>query len=175
MAVDGRTCDAQRFAIDWNRVDANGDAWSGDRGQNRSFFSYGAEVLAVADGSIVELVDNIPENVPGSRRPFTFETGLGNHVVLKIDENHYAFYAHMQPKKMRVHLGERVHAGQVLGLVGNSGNAGGPHLHFHIMNGPSPLISEGLPFVFESFKSDGRTHRLEMPLKDAAVTFPNTK
>lgn len=46
--------------------------------------------------------------------------------------------------------------GQVLGLLGNSGNSDAPHLHFHVMNGPSPLGSQGLPYVFERFTGRGR-------------------
>jgi murein DD-endopeptidase MepM/ murein hydrolase activator NlpD len=44
-----------------------------------------------------------------------------------------------------------VRRGQVLGLLGNSGNSDAPHLHFHVSNENSPLASEGLPYVFESF------------------------
>jgi murein DD-endopeptidase len=174
MAVDGRTCDAQRFAIDWNKLDANGEGWSGDPHNNASYYSYGSEILAVADGTITELLDGLPENVPGSVLPHTFETGLGNHIVLDLGAGHYAFYAHMQPGKMRVHRGDHVHAGQVLGLVGNSGNATAPHLHFHVMDGPSPLGSEGLPYVIESFESDGQTRRMEIPLENAIVRFPDS-
>lgn len=42
-------------------------------------------------------------------------------------------------------LGDRVRRGQVLGLVGNSGNSTEPHLHFPIADRNSPLDSEGLP------------------------------
>ena len=62
----------------------------------------------------------------------------------------------MQPGSLRVGVGDRVRAGQVLGLLGNSGNTDAPHLHFHIMDGPSPLQSNGLPFVFTSFTGEGR-------------------
>ena len=45
-----------------------------------------------------------------------------------------------------------VKQGQVLGLCGNSGNSDAPHLHFHIMNGPSVLGSRGLPMKFTNLK-----------------------
>ena len=50
---------------------------------------------------------------------------------------------------------QQVRQGQVLGLLGNTGNTDGPHLHFHIMDGPSPLQSNGLPFVYSRFSGRG--------------------
>jgi murein DD-endopeptidase MepM/ murein hydrolase activator NlpD len=98
----------------------------------------------------------------------------------------------MQPGSVRVKVGDKVKTGQVLGLLGNSGNTDGPHLHFHVMDGPSPLVSNGLPFVFESFTGQGRVtdeqppgdvvtidkdalsgpHTNELPLLNQVVSFP---
>jgi murein DD-endopeptidase MepM/ murein hydrolase activator NlpD len=41
--------------------------------------------------------------------------------------------------------------GQKLGLLGNTGNTIGPHLHFQVMDRPSALKTNGLPFVFDCF------------------------
>ena len=60
----------------------------------------------------------------------------------------------LQPDRSRVKLGDKA-AGQVLGLVGNSGNSTEPHLHFHIENGNSPLGAEGLPYSLASFEVVG--------------------
>ena len=43
----------------------------------------------------------------------------------------------------------------MLGLLGNSGNTDAPHLHFHVMDGPSPLLANGLPYVFVGFEGEG--------------------
>jgi murein DD-endopeptidase MepM/ murein hydrolase activator NlpD len=67
----------------------------------------------------------------------------------------FAFYAHLQPGSIRVKVGDTVKTGQVLGLLGNSGNSDAPHLHFHIMDGPRPLSSNGLPYRFTRFTSAG--------------------
>ena len=75
----------------------------------------------------------------------------------------FAFYAHLQPGSVRVKVGDTVKTGQVLGLLGNSGNSDAPHLHFHIMDGPRPLSSNGLPYRFSSFTSKGaRTNLAEI-------------
>jgi murein DD-endopeptidase MepM/ murein hydrolase activator NlpD len=40
--------------------------------------------------------------------------------------------------------------------VGNSGNSPGPHLHFHVMNGPNLFIDQGLPMLFSHFWAGGQ-------------------
>jgi murein DD-endopeptidase MepM/ murein hydrolase activator NlpD len=166
IAVEGGAHIAQRFAIDWVKIGANGRTFSGDAKDNRSYLAYGVDALAVADATVAAVKDGIPENVPGpaSRAvPITLETVGGNHVVLDLGGGRFAFYAHLQPGSLRVKAGERVKAGQVLGLVGNSGNSTEPHLHFHISNGISPLGSEGLPYAIA-----GKTG---MPLQNSRVDF----
>jgi murein DD-endopeptidase MepM/ murein hydrolase activator NlpD len=60
-----------------------------------------------------------------------------------------------------VHRGQRVRAGQMLGRVGNTGASGAPHLHFHISDGPQPLASDGLPYVFSRFGVTGTVTNLD--------------
>jgi murein DD-endopeptidase MepM/ murein hydrolase activator NlpD len=62
-----------------------------------------------------------------------------------------------------------VRRGQVLGLLGNSGNSDAPHLHFHVMDGPSPLLSNGLPYVFTSFHGQGVVPSLDALLQGPVV------
>ena len=150
IATEGSARIAQRFGIDWVQRHPAGGTFQGDAKDNKSYRAYGAEVLAVANGLVVATKDGIPENVPGitSRAvPITSETVGGNHIVLDLGGGRYAFYAHFQPGSLKVKVGDRVTRGQVIGLVGNSGNSTEPHLHFHISDGVSPLGSEGLPYV----------------------------
>ncbi|HKN68597.1 MAG TPA: M23 family metallopeptidase, partial [Gemmatimonadaceae bacterium] len=189
IPLDGAFYIAQRFAIDWVKVDATNKTYSGDSLKNSSYYAYGNDALAVADGIVTEVKDSIPENVPGinSRAvPITLETVGGNHVIVDLGGGHFAFYAHLQPGKIRVKLGDRVRRGQVLGLVGNSGNSTEPHLHFHVSDASSPLGSEGVPYAFEILTVVGHCegftgqcprsaevvrHR-EMPVANELVRFP---
>lgn len=174
LPVGGRAHIAQRFAIDWQKLGDDGKPFAGSEAENKNHRGYGAQALAVADGVVTATRDGIPENKPGedSRAiPVTIETIAGNHVIIKIADGTYALYAHLQPGSLRVKLGDSVKRGQTLGLVGNSGNSTAPHLHFHLSDENSPLGSEGIPYVFDSFESSGTLHRAELPIKDQVVTF----
>jgi murein DD-endopeptidase len=181
IPIDGKARIAQRFAIDWVQLRPNGETFTGDPKDNQNYRAYGTEVLAVADATVVTTKDGIPQNVPGieSRAvPITLETIGGNHIILDLGHGFFAFYAHLQPGSLRVKVGDRVHRGQVLALLGNSGNSTEPHLHFHVANANSPLGAEGVPYLLDSFEelkpSPGQRHN-QLPLQNELVNFGNEK
>jgi murein DD-endopeptidase MepM/ murein hydrolase activator NlpD len=108
-------------------------------------------VLAVADGQITKLVDGIADNAPRSVPPVTLDNIAGNYVTLEITGDRYVTYAHLQNGSIKVKLHQRVHRGDVLALLGNSGNTTGAHLHLQVTDRNSVLQSEGVPFVLSSF------------------------
>ena len=59
--------------------------------------------------------------------------GYGNVVVIKHADGNYTLYAHCQ--KLLVKVGDTVKQGDVIALMGNTGNSTGPHLHFEIRSG----------------------------------------
>jgi hypothetical protein len=171
IALDGAPHIAQRFAIDYVQVNEQSRRFNGDSLDNKSYLAYGRDALAVADGIVVAVKDSIPENVPGSRAvPITLETVGGNYVILDLGRGRYAFYAHLIPGSLRVRVGDRVRRGQVVGLVGNSGNSTEPHLHFHLSDGTTPLASEGLPYVHESLVVAGECRSFVAPCQLRAPT-----
>jgi murein DD-endopeptidase MepM/ murein hydrolase activator NlpD len=149
--VNGSLRNSQRFATDWNRLDAEGRSSFGPPDQLTSSPGYRAPVIAVADAKVVRAVDGIPELAPGEPFSGSLEQADGNHVILKLGPRTFAGYAHLVPGSVRVHRGGRVRRGQLLGLLGNSGNSSGPHLHFQLMNRPSIVDADGLPFVLRRF------------------------
>jgi murein DD-endopeptidase len=153
-AVDGRARIPARFAIDWVRVEADGTHARGDRSRIENWYGYAAEVLAVADGTVVEAHDDITEAPTlESPAPIPLENVSGNYVALDLGGGRFAFYEHLKHGSLRVKRGDRLKRGQVLGLLGNSGgSSSGPHLHFHVADAGDELAAEGLPFVFESFR-----------------------
>ncbi|MGB2805505.1 MAG: M23 family metallopeptidase [Candidatus Zixiibacteriota bacterium] len=154
-ALDGRATNTQRFAADWMLLGPDGRLVKDKPEDNDGWYSHGVPVLAVADAIVAALSDGIPENVPLSEEravPNRRETMTGNYVILKLDENRFAFYGHLQPGSLRVKVGDHVRVGQELGRIGNTGNSDAPHLHFHVADGSDPLSGEGVPFVIVSFR-----------------------
>jgi len=156
LAVNGAYRVPERFAIDWIQLDANNRAYEGAKEKLASWHYYGAPIYSVADGIVVTLYDGVAEQVPGPH-PTGLTTAAigGNMLVVDIGGGAYAFYAHLQRGSLKAKLGDRVKAGQVIGLLGNTGNSTAPHLHFHLMDGPSPLNANGIPYVFRKFTSTG--------------------
>jgi hypothetical protein len=165
--VNGKLYLGQRFAIDWNGVDSQNRMIVGNPDVNTSFVFYDKPVLAVADVRVVAAVDRYPDQVPNDPKPVTIREADGNYVILALGKGRFAFYAHLKPGSVRVKRGDRVREGDVVGLVGNSGSSTGPHLHFHVMNRPSALASDGLPYVFDRFRTAGRIP----PLDDALIAL----
>jgi len=170
IAYRGRASLSQRFAFDLVLKTAD----HADHATSADYPAYGVPLLAVADGTVVSVVDGLPDNTPGAilgTVPLTPENMFGNRVTLEIAKGRYVTYGHMK-SGVRVKQGDKVRRGQVLGAIGNSGRSGGPHLHFQVTDGPDPIASEGLPFVFESFTRDGTKYSGEMPLNLWLVSFP---
>jgi murein DD-endopeptidase MepM/ murein hydrolase activator NlpD len=162
LPLNGRLYLSQRTAIDWLRIDDQNRAIAGEPGKNESDLAYGQKVIAVKDARVVSVLDGLPDRVPGKLpTDTTVQNITGNHVILDLGGGLFAFYAHLKPGSVRVREGERVRRGQALGLTGNSGNTTGAHLHFHVMNTPSALAAEGMPYVIDAFALQGRVRSLD--------------
>ncbi len=157
LALNGSLYTAQRFATDWEQLDAQGRIYVGDPRDPASYIIYGNPVYAVADARVAAAVDGLPNSPPGQLPAMLpIEQVDGNHVVLDLGHGRYALYAHLQPGTVRVHAGETVRRGHLLGLVGTSGNSSEPHLHFQLMDHPSALAANGLPYRLRQFTAASR-------------------
>jgi hypothetical protein len=159
LSANGSIYFGQRFAIDWMRLDEAGRLVHGDPADVHNYACYGVDVLSVADATVVNVLNTLDDQPPGKLpdpKSMTVENVLGNHVVLDLGAGVYAFYAHLEKDSIGVVVGQRVRRGDVLGKLGNTGNTSAPHLHFHLMDGPSPLASSGIPYVIKSFALAGK-------------------
>lgn len=179
-----------RFAVDWVGVDHDGKISKGRPDCPSDAVGYGADVLAGAAATVVATRDGMPERRRiGERSAIAPGDEAGNYVTLRLGRARYAFYEHLKPGSVRVRPGDRVHAGQVLGSLGFSGESTGPHLHLHVADCGDPLRCEGVPFTITGMTQVGRYddvsaigHRLwqpdartmsrpEWPDYDVVVTF----
>jgi murein DD-endopeptidase MepM/ murein hydrolase activator NlpD len=118
-------------------------------------------VLAVADATVTEVLDELDDQVPGSLpdpATITFANVDGNHFTLDLGQGLYAFYTHLKNGSLRGTKGNRVKRGQELGRLGNSGNTSAPHLHLHVMTTPSDSVPHTLLgyYVDRLIKDGGR-------------------
>jgi hypothetical protein len=158
MPINGRVYVAQRFAVDWEQLDANGRIYSGPRERLESYTIFGKPVFAVADGVVAVVVKGLPEQTPGKYpTDIPIEEADGNAVIMDLGQHHFAMYAHMQSESIHVRRGDKVTRGQIIGLVGNSGNSVAPHLHFHVIDSELSLASNGLPYQIDAFNVTGKT------------------
>jgi hypothetical protein len=158
QVIDGRLTVSQRFAIDWMKLDAQHRAWTGDPADPASYVSWNEPEYAVRPGTIVAAQDGLQDYpVPhGPPTPPTLAEALGNHVILRIGAHRYVTYAHLRRGSVVVRVGQRVHSGQMLGRLGNSGNSSTPHLHLQMQSAPYALEGDNLPFTFERMDLLGR-------------------
>ena len=156
MPIGGTWVAPERWAVDWIQFGEGKKLLTGAIEKNGSYPQYGREIIAVADGFIESAQDDMPD-IPAGKAPElkSLDDAAGNCIVQDIGGGFYALYAHLQPGSLKVKKGDAVKKGQVVALLGNSGNTTGPHLHFHIIRGKSPLGSDGIPYVIDSFTVRG--------------------
>lgn len=155
--------------MDFIKLGPAGSPVTGDVNKNEDWPGYGAEVCAVADATVIETRNFIPENMPLGQRL----SPAGNCVWLDLGNSRYAYYEHLQPNSVRVAKGDRVKEGQVLGLIGNSGNSDLPHLHFSMHDAPYAMHSTSLPFVIRDLEFLGQ--RTGLALTDAWEPTPSSQ
>jgi hypothetical protein len=157
-ADPGSAVSANLYAYDFMTTTRAGLLFKGDPNRKESWFSYGEPIFAPAEGVVIEVVSDLPENTFGSsgeaQSPPLEEAkdpmGFGNHVKIQHDDGRVSWLLHMQPNSIRVKAGDHVRASQFIGKVGFSGDSLFPHLHYNVTDGPN-YPSQGVPSYFKHF------------------------
>lgn len=143
---------AQKNAFDILIIDKDSSSHKGDGTKNEQYYAFGKEVFAPAAAEVVLAVDGIKDNTPGVMNTMFI---TGNTVVLKTAENEYLFFAHFKRGSVKVKQGDKVKAGQLLGLCGNSGHSSEAHIHFHIQNIEDMNGATGIKCYFDKILVNG--------------------
>jgi murein DD-endopeptidase MepM/ murein hydrolase activator NlpD len=77
----------------------------------------GTELRSIADGVVERVTDYVGN--------------IGNGVIIRLEDGTRLIYGHMSDIDVKV--GQKIDAGELIGLSGNSGHSTGPHLHFGMM------------------------------------------
>jgi hypothetical protein len=121
----------------------------------RNYAGWGREIIAPAAGTVVfARNDHADQPLTDRADPKYFLPQYpsggdpGNYVIIDHENGEFSMIAHMRKGSVRVGAGDHVQQGQVIGLLGNSGDTTGPHVHYQLQNGPDWERADALPFQF---------------------------
>ena len=145
------------FATDLRGLDENWAEQRNDADTSASAAGWGREILAPAAGTVTYARNDVPDNPQQGKDPGLYAAlhdpimaDAGNCIIIDHGNSEYSVMMHLQQGSIRVKVGDRVAAGQVIGRLGNSGNSFGPHLHYQLQSGPRLFHDQGLPFRFQN-------------------------
>ena len=161
---------AQKNAFDILITDQKGATHKGTGETNEDYYAFGKELFAPCDGEVVLVVDGVKDNIPGTLNPIYIP---GNTVIIKTATGEYAFFAHFKQNTIVVKQGQKVTAGALLGLCGNSGNSSEPHLHFHLQNVEDMTKATGAKCYFDQLKVNGVLKSDYSPVKGEKIEAGN--
>ncbi|MFT7581104.1 MAG: murein DD-endopeptidase MepM/ murein hydrolase activator NlpD [Myxococcota bacterium] len=122
----------------------------------------GTEVVAAAPGTVILVREDSTRFGPDD----TFRDDA-NYVGLDHGGGLFTSYVHLAVNGVSVSVGDRVEAGDVIGVTGNSGQLTGPHLHFQVEN----IWGTSLPTRFVG--AGGSSCDLQLTRGDVVVGEPN--
>jgi murein DD-endopeptidase MepM/ murein hydrolase activator NlpD len=134
----GAYVDQNTAAGSFQDYDCGTNTYDGHRGTDIAIWPYSfykmdnnqVEVIAAAGGTIIQKADgNFDRNC-------TANTMTANSIIIQHADGSKALYWHMKNGSVTSKsVGQTVIAGEKIGVVGSSGSASGPHLHFEIWSG----------------------------------------
>jgi len=141
--VLGETCFIQNF-VDHDSSPAardfacNPHSYDGHNGtdirlRNLAAMRAGVAVKAVADGVVLGTRNNVADDGLGTdRKARTKGKECGNGVNIQHADGYRTQSCHLKQHSIRVRTGQRVKAGDIIGMVGLSGQTEFPHVHLGI-------------------------------------------
>ena len=142
------------------KIDQGYNGNSTHQGKNALDFHMdeGTEISAIRDGLVVEAIESNKKGCPEE-----YCSQYNNYILVLHDDGTFADYSHLLKNGALVKVGEKVKAGQIIGLSGKTGIASGPHLHLEVyimgwegqqsipvkyqVNGKATLPVEGMSYL----------------------------
>lgn len=139
----------QRYAYDLIKQSTTASSQE-EAETNEHYAAFEELIYAPAAGTVITVVDEVPDNVPGTMNE---EALAGNVVVIHHADQEYSVLAHLKHHSIEVNEGDWVGAGQIIGQCGNSGHSSEPHLHMQLSDRPDFLYGRSIRMQFH----DGRS------------------
>ncbi|HVN47654.1 MAG TPA: M23 family metallopeptidase, partial [Bacteroidota bacterium] len=136
----------QRYAYEFSALSEAGARYKNKGTAKEDYASFGKEILAPADGIVVDAIDGIPDNEPGKRNAYAL---IGNAVFLQHPSGEVSVFAYLKQGSIKVKIGDKVTRGQAIAQCGSSGGATEPMLHYHLQSTLSLLTARQVKFYFE--------------------------
>lgn len=92
-----------------------------------------SQIVAVANGKVIQSI--ALRNSSGGYKSY------GEFIIIDHQNGLCTAYAHMYPNSRKVAVGDTVQQGQIIGILGNTGNSTGRHLHFEVREGSNQLYN----------------------------------
>ena len=73
-----------------------------------------------------------------------YSNGYGKTIKIRHSNGLTSLYAHQRGFKPGIHIGSNVKQGELIGFVGSTGLSSGPHLHFGMYDGSTPINPMGV-------------------------------
>jgi len=171
QGVDGKHTHqgAWRHALDFEVAGTGGRTHTGAGAELRDYRCYRLPVLAAADGTVVKVVADVPDNAVGERNA---REPYGNLVLLQHGPGLFSLVAHLAPGSAEVREGQLVRQGARLARCGNSGRSFVPHLHFQLQGTGrigAPTLELTLSDVVTGDEEAQVLHRWLVPVEGQAV------
>ncbi len=146
QGVDGRHTHKGpwKHAFDFEVISPDGKLHDDSGEDVASYYCWKLPVLACADGRVVRVINDVIDNKIDE---INVVQNWGNLVIIEHSPGIYSKVCHLAKNSVKVHEGEHVRAGDVVGLCGNSGRSPRPHIHFQMQ----ATARVGAPTIYSEF------------------------
>jgi len=126
----------QRYAYDFIVTDDEGNFLTGDKASLQSYYCYGKDIVAPADGEVIKVCNHHKDSrVDGVNVYCDAPDIAGNCIIIRHSKREYSMIAHIMQNSINVNEGDTVKQGEIIAKCGNSGNSSMPHIHLQVQSG----------------------------------------